>query len=107
MNIHYEYIYFVTTVAILHFDRQIFIAITHCTWHDSVIMIVTSRMETVDLSLQYSINDRKLLKGSDLDRYAKKLHCLCGRVGESDMLTLKTLDPYEFPSTEWIDDVLL
>ena len=47
------------------------------------------------------------LKGSDLDRYAKKLHCLCGRVGESDMLTLKTLDPYEFPSTEWIDDVLL
>ena len=46
------------------------------------------------------------LKGSDLDRYVKKLHCLCGRVGESSMLTLKTLDPYQFPSTEWIDDVL-
>ena len=47
------------------------------------------------------------LKGSDLDRYVKKLQCLCGRVGESNMLTLKTLDPYQFPSTEWIDDVLL
>ena len=27
MNIHYEYIYYVATVAILHFDRQIFIAL--------------------------------------------------------------------------------
>ena len=39
------------------------------------------------------------LKGSDLDRYMKKLQCLCGRVGESSMLTLKTWDPYQFPST--------
>ena len=43
--------------------------------------------QTTDFSLQRLINDWNLytstLQGLDLDRYVKKLQCLCGRVGES------------------------
>ena len=74
----------------------------HCTWHDSV--TDSDEQSGNGRPLLYNIRSMTedyipTLKGSDLDRYMKKLQCLCGRVGESSMLTLKTLDPYQFPST--------
>ena len=47
------------------------------------------------------------MDGLDLDRYVNKLQCLYGRVGESNMSTLASGNLYQFPSTEWIDDILL
>ena len=52
-------------------------------------------------------NYTSTLQGPDSDRYVKKLQCFCGRVSESNMSTLATIDPYQFPNAEWVDDILL
>ena len=44
------------------------------------------------------------LQGLDLDRYVKKIQSLCGR--QTCQLTQASTF-YQFPSTEWIDDILL
>ena len=83
MNIHYEYIYYVTTVAILHFDGHYEARFCHT---DSDEQSGNGRPSLYNIR---SITEDYIstLKGSDLDRYMKQ--CLCGRVGESSMLTLK------------------
>ena len=53
-------------------------------------------------------NYTSTLQGPSLGRYVKKLQCLCGRVhGESNMSILATIDPYQFPNAESVDDILL
>ena len=60
--------------------------------------------------LQLSIHDGKLhfyVARPDLDHHMKKLQCLGGRVGESNISTLATIDPYQFQNAEWVDDIFM
>ena len=43
------------------------------------------------------------LKGSDKDRYERKLRCLFSEAGKEDQ-PLKSLDPYQLDTEAWIDD---
>ena len=96
MNNHYEY------VAILHLDGHIFIR------NPLYVAIPTSKRPTFLYNvLSMTKNYTSTLQGLNLDRYVKKLQCLCGRVGEPNMSTLASVNLYQFPRTEWIDDILL
>ena len=70
--------------------------------------ILTSKRPTFLYNvLSMTENYTSTLQGLNLDCYVKKLQCLCGRVGESNMSTLASFNLYQFPSTEWIDDIML
>ena len=54
-------------------------------------------------------NYTSTLQGLDLDRYCEEATMSLWevRVGEPNMSTLASVNLYPFPSTEWIDDILL
>ena len=43
------------------------------------------------------------LKGSDKERYERKLHCLFSEASKENQ-PLKSLDPYQLNAEAWIDD---